>query len=153
MADPDGNGKGNVAYSNKAWGKVFFADSSKYQSWGGIALYTNYKINDMFGIGARYEHFDDRNGVRYFKGINNSLTLTMPITLADGHLIIKPEVRFDEGYIASTPTKDADGNLYTVGGGYYATPDTYAIKNGAPSNTMVVTPRQTTIGLAFIYKY
>ncbi len=151
--DPDGNGKANIAYSNKAWGKPFFADSSKYQSWGGIALYANYKINDMLGIGARYEHFDDRNGVRYFAGINNSLTLTMPITLADGHFIIKPEVRFDEGYSKITPYKDADGKLYTVGSGYYNTPDKLAIKNGAPSNTTTVTPRQTTIGLAFIYKY
>lgn len=156
LSDPDGNGKGNVAYSNKAWGKAFFADSSKFQSWGGIALYANYKINDMFGIGARYEHFDDRNGVRYFNGVNNSLTVTLPITLADGHLIIKPEVRIDEGNVGITPYKDADGKLYTVGGGYYSTPDTYAAKeagttvSGVPAAS---TPRQTTIGLAFIYKY
>ena len=154
--DPDGNGKANIAYSNKAWGKAFFADSSKYKSWGGIALYANYKINDMFGIGARYEHFDDRNGVRYFNGVNNSLTITLPITLADGHLIIKPEVRIDEGNVGIVPYKDADGKLYTVGGGYYSTPDTYAAKeagttvSGVPAAS---TPRQTTIGLAFIYKY
>jgi hypothetical protein len=143
--------KANVAYSNKAWGKSLFADSSKFQSWGGIAFYTNYKINDMFGIGARYEHFDDRNGVRYFAGINNSLTLTMPITLADGHLIIKPEVRFDEGYSKIDPYKDANGKLYTVGGGYYTTPDVWGAKNGG--GTVASTPRQTTIGLAFIYRY
>jgi hypothetical protein len=154
--DPDGNGKANIAYSNKAWGKAFFADSSKYQSWGGIALYANYKINDMFGIGGRFEHFDDRNGVRYFNGVNNSLTITLPITLADGHLMIKPEVRFDEGNVGIAPYKDADGKLYTVGGGYYSTPDVWGAKNAGTTVSGVPaasTPRQTTIGLAFIYKY
>jgi len=150
---------GDIAYGNKAWGKSFFKDSSKYQSWGGIALYANYKISDMLGIGARYEHFDDRNGVRYFNGVNNSLTITAPITLADGHLIIKPEFRWDTGVVGYNADPNADpnnvngGGKTTTGHGYYLTPDKEAIKNGAPSTTTTFQPGQSTIGLAFIYKY
>ena len=167
--DVDGNGKTNVAYGNRGFGSQLFADSSKYQSWGGIAIYSNFKMNDMFSIGARYEHFDDRNGLRYLNGVNNSLTVTLPITLADGHVIIKPEFRWDTGVLGYAATgavsnaskggavdpntKDLDGKQYTTGGGLYETPDVNAIKNGAPSNTSVQTPGQSTIGLAFIYKY
>jgi len=156
--DDDGNGKMNVAYANKAWGKSFFKDSSKYQSWGGIAVYSNYKINDMLGVGLRYEHFDDRNGVRYFGGINNSLTITAPITLADGHLIIKPEFRWDTGVLGwntggVNPNEEVDGKKYTTGGGYYFTPDVEANKAAGTSNTQAQTSGQSTIGLAFIYKY
>ncbi len=156
--NPDGNDKGNVTFGNKAWGKTFFADSSKYQSWGGVALYANYKLNDMFGIGARYEHFDDRNGLRYLGGINNSLTITMPITLADGHLIIKPEFRWDTGVLGYAAAgidpnaKDADGKKYTTGGGLYETRATDADSKVIPKG-VAQTSGQSTIGLAFIYKY
>ena len=163
-ADANDPSKNNVTYGNKAWGKTFFADSSKFQSWGGVAIYANYKLNDMLGIGARYEHFDDRNGLRYLGGVNNSLTITMPITLADGHLIIKPEFRWDTGvlgYAATTATnggvvdpnaKDADGKQYTTGGGLYETRSVDSdgkVISGAKAQTS----GQSTIGLAFIYKY
>jgi hypothetical protein len=156
-----GKGSGDIAYANKAWGKSIFKDSSKFQSWGGIALYTNYKINDMLGIGARYEHFDDRNGLRYINGVNNSLTITMPITLADGHLIIKPEFRWDTGVLGwaasgvNPNAKDADGKQYTTGIGLYETTDVQTAKtNGtSPNQTPTYTSGQSTIGLAFIYKY
>lgn len=156
---PDPNAtKTRVAFGNKAWGKSLFADSSKYQSWGGIALYANYKINDMFGIGARYEHFDDRNGVRYLGGINNSLTITAPITLADGHLIIKPELRWDTGVLGYAAAgvdpnaKDANGKKYTTGGGLYETRAVDGDGKVIPKG-VAQTSGQTTIGLAFIYKY
>ncbi len=157
-ADPDGNGKNNVAYGNKAWGSSIFGDSSKYQTWGGIALYANYKINDMLGIGLRYEHFDDRNGLRYLGGVNNALTITMPITLADGHLIIKPEFRFDEGVLGyaaagvNPNAKDADGKKYTTGGGLYEARGKDGNGNAVPKG-VAQTSGQSTIGLAFIYKY
>lgn len=156
--DPDGNGKANIVYGNKAWGKSIFGDSSKFQTWGGVAVYANYKLNDMFGIGARYEHFDDRNGLRYLGGINNSLTITMPITLADGHLIIKPEFRWDTGVLGyaaagvNPNAKDADGKKYTTGGGLYETTTVDGDGKVIPK-VPAQTSGQSTIGLAFIYKY
>ena len=95
-------------------------------TWYGVAFYTNYAISDVVGIGARYEHFSDKYMVRYIGAVNNSLTITAPITVADGHLIIKPELRIDT----------------SAGGVKY-----YEDSNGNP------TAQQTTLGAAFIYKY
>ena len=102
---------------------------STHPSWGGVALYSNYQITDWLGIGGRYEHFDDRHQVRYICAVNNSVTITAPITLATGHLILKPEFRFD-----SSPT--------SYGGVRY-----YENHDGTSRGT------QTTIGMAMIYKY
>ncbi len=92
--------------------------------WGGIAGYINYALTDMVGIGVRYEHFEDKHYVRYIGTVNNSLTITAPITLAAGKLIVKPEFRHD-----SSPDK------------YYED------KDGNGTNS------QNTLGVAFIYKY
>ena len=102
---------------------------STHPKWGGVAGYANYQITDWLGIGARLEHFDDRHQVRYICAVNNALTVTAPITLATGHLILKPEFRFDE-----SPT--ANSGVY-----YYEGP------NGQSRRT------QTTLGMAVIYKY
>ena len=70
-------------------------------TWGGVALYTNYSVSDVFSIGARYENFANQEGVRALRladgtGITvNSLTVTTTFTVADGHLLIKPEFRSD----------------------------------------------------------
>jgi hypothetical protein len=93
-------------------------------SWWGIAGYANYQFTDWLGLGIRYEHFDDKYGVRYILAVNNSFTITAPITLADGHLILKPEFRMD---ISSKAF--------------------YEDKNGNAINN------QQTLGMAFIYKY
>ncbi len=95
-------------------------------TWGGFAIYSNYALSDIVGIGIRYEHFDDQYGVRYLAAVNNSFTITAPITLADAHLIVKPELRMDT----------------SVGGVKY-----YEDDKGQP------TAQQTTLGVAFIYKY
>jgi hypothetical protein len=92
--------------------------------WGGVAIYTNYAVSDVFGIGVRYEHFEDKNKVRYLQTVNNSLTITTPITLAAGKLVVKPELRID-----TTPIK------------YYED------SAGEGTNS------QQTLGVAFIYKY
>lgn len=118
-------------------GDFFFKKDGNTVHWKGIALYTNYKINDMFGIGARYEHFDDRNGVRYINGINNALTITAPITLADGHLIVKPEFRGDVGSLGHAYSSLAGGDNDGL----------YEDKDGKATRS------QNTIGVAFIYKY
>ncbi len=98
--------------------------------WGGVALYSNYAFSDVVGIGMRYEYFDDQNHVRYIGTKNTSYTLTAPVTLADGHLIIKPELRID---IAAS-TKAGEVKYYED-------------KSGNGTNS------QQTFGAAFIYKY
>jgi len=92
--------------------------------WGGVAFYTNYAVSDVFGIGVRYEHFQDKNKVRYLQTINNSLTVTTPISLAAGKLKVKPELRIDT-----------------------ATNPYYEDASGAAVNS------QSTLGVAFIYSY
>jgi hypothetical protein len=108
--------------------KATFGSTSP--SWGGYALYTNYAISDVLGIGLRYEDFNDENYVRYLGTKNTSITITAPITLADGHLIVKPELRLDN----ATNTKVGDLKYYED-------------KDGNGTNS------QQTFGFAFIYKY
>jgi len=93
-------------------------------SWGGVAVYSNYAISSVLGIGARYEYFNDDKYVRYIGTKNTSLTITAPITVADGRVIFKPELRIDTA--AKAYYEDKDGNAQKS---------------------------QQTIGMAFIYKY
>jgi len=84
--------------------------TSKKQNWGGVALYTKYDVSSKFALGARYETFDnsaaarglriantDANGnvVSYTGVVVNSFTLTPTFSVADGHLLLKPELRID----------------------------------------------------------
>jgi hypothetical protein len=105
-------------------GAITTTYGSKKPAWGGAALYTNYAISDVLGIGVRYEYFNDDHYVRYIGTTNTSLTVTAPITVADGRIIFKPELRIDTAKKAYY--EDASGN---------------AIKS------------QQTLGMAFIYKY
>ena len=122
---------------NAAYGRYSFRTESdaetefcagKYGSttpdWGGVALYTNYAFCDVVGLGLRYEYFEDQHAVRYLQTRNHSATLTAPITLGAGKLLLKPELRYD---LASST--------------YYEN----ALGQGVRS--------QTTLGMAFIYKY
>jgi hypothetical protein len=108
------------------------------ETWGGFAFYANGSITDHFGLGARYEYFDNSNGVRGLRtraGLGtsvNSITITGNIKLADDHIVIKPEFRLDaypkvSGASAEQQFEDSDGAF---------------TKNS-----------QTTFGLAFIYKF
>jgi len=83
-------------------------------TWGGVAFYTNYSISDAFSVGVRYENFNNQDAVRALRVDNNtgvtvnSLTITTTFTVADGHLLIKPEFRsdsYDKNFF-----KDGDGN-------------------------------------------
>ncbi len=113
--------------------------TDKAQSWSGIALYTNYAVSSTFGLGARYEYFDNKNGARALRnrlgdGTSvNSITFTGNFTAADGHLLIKPEVRMDS---YAKPARSAEGNLQFQ-----------------DSKGNFTKSSQTTLGLAFIYKY
>lgn len=100
------------------------------KNWSGVAVYTNYAITDKFGLGARYETFDNKSGVRALTDADgngasvNSITITGNITMADGHVLLKPELRLD-GYSANKFEKN-DGTL---------------------------TKSQTTLGMAAIFKF
>ncbi len=133
---------------NSAYG-IYKAEDVDAKSWGGAALYANYAITDVFGLGLRGEVFDNTSGVQYMNtivgededgnailaGTNvNSLTATGNITLAEGHLLLKPEIRVDmvkkvegAGLESFQQFEDSNGNF---------------TKNS-----------QTTVGVAFIYKF
>ncbi len=107
-----------------------FSDSSKTKlDWGGAALYLNYSLTDWLSIGVRAEHFEDYWGVRYIGSVggaavtgkpgavNNSITITAPITLANGHFIVKPEFRFDgsDQYIYENSKGESIKEQKTIG--------------------------------------
>ncbi len=75
--------------------------TSKSTNWGGVAGYSNYAITGKFGLGARYEFFDNTGGARALLAADGSgvtiqaLTLTGNITTDDGHVLLKPEFRVD----------------------------------------------------------
>ena len=93
-------------------------------------MYSNYAFTDNFSLGGRYEVFDNTSGARALRKADgsgtdvSSLTLTATFTAAEGHLLIKPELRSDSYH--STQFVDGDG------------------KNQKS---------QTTLGLHFIYKF
>ncbi|MDQ3292809.1 MAG: porin, partial [Bacteroidota bacterium] len=98
---------------------------SKDNEWKGAALYLNYAMNPVFGLGLRAERFSDPTGMRYFGPIEaTAFTLTGDIKLADGAFNLKPEVRFD------------------------ATDDPYFL-----SGASKLKKNQTTIGAAVIYTF
>jgi len=76
-------------------------DVGRGTSWGGVALYSNYAFSDRFALGARYEVFDNSSGARALTAADGSgvsvtsLTITGNITVADGHVLLKPELRTD----------------------------------------------------------
>lgn len=117
----------------------------KSVDWWGVALYPNYQITDWLGIGVRYELFEDYYGIRYIGAAggvrNNSLTITAPLTLANGHVILKPEFRFD--------------GVTT----YNGTPGIYEGKEAVDPTTGVglgvgtAVKQQMTLGLATIFKF
>lgn len=118
----------------------------KKQFWGGANIYAAWKFNDVFTLGLRSEYFDNKQGVRGLRNIDAvaankqigadvyTFTLTGNVTLANGHILLKPEARFDQwskvkgvGNENSQQFMDKDGK--------------YSKSN------------QTTIGLAMIYKW
>ncbi len=125
------------------------------RSWSGAALYTNYAFTDKFGLGIRAEMFDNTSGVRGLTNITpgsgsvsstanvnkyggtsvSSITLTANITLADGHLLLKPELRMDSFAKAADPLNTNNVQQFMDDKGLF-------------SKTS-----QTTIGLAAIYKF
>jgi hypothetical protein len=123
---------------------------TEVKNWYGANLYLTYAFTDVFSLGFRGEYFDNKSGARGLRNViqtgdlvtptqaigatANTYTLTGTITLADQHLLLKPELRMDIfdkvkglGNEKSQQFMDANGE-YT--------------KNS-----------QTTLGLAAIYKF
>ncbi|MFY7912019.1 MAG: porin [Emticicia sp.] len=69
-------------------------------SWGGAAVYAQASLTDKFGLGVRYEYFDNKDGARALlnregNGTSvNSFTLTGNVIISD-NLLFKPEFRLD----------------------------------------------------------
>ncbi|MBC8155738.1 MAG: porin [Bacteroidetes bacterium] len=125
-----GSQKGGYQQGNPYFTGTAVADRQSAATWGGVAVYGNYTFSDKVGFGARYEMFDNESGARALvaadgSGVGvNSLTFTGNFTVADGHLLLKPELRVDS--YSKNKFIDGDGNLTTS---------------------------QTTLGLAAIFKY
>lgn len=95
------------------------------KNWYGANFYSNYKFTDRFALGYRIEYFDNRQGARAFRTKNGegtdawTWTLTGNLSLADSHILLKPEVRFDRfrnvtsagGEEADQQFEDSDGNF------------------------------------------
>src|SRR5690606_13203465 len=79
---------------NAAFGTYKFHNNN-ISSWGGAALYLNYAFSDLFALGARAEYFDDNRGVQYLGAKYTGVTLTGVFSLANGAILIKPEIRHD----------------------------------------------------------
>jgi len=85
---------------NAATGKQNYATGDG-KTWGGYAVYPKYDFSSTFSLGARYESFSNTNGVTALVDANgdgvtvNSFTITPTFTVADGHLLLKPEFRVD----------------------------------------------------------
>ncbi len=91
----------NAAYGSQTGDYQGGGSVGKSKTWGGVALYSNYAFTDKFSLGGRYEVFDNTSGARALRnadggGTNvSSLTITATFTAAEGHLLIKPELRSD----------------------------------------------------------
>jgi hypothetical protein len=128
----------NAAYGGQKGDYQGAGGPESVKTWGGAAVYANLAVTDAFAIGARYENFNNKSGVR---GLVNSLgegttvnsfTLTGNFTLADGHVLLKPEVRFD---------------------GYPKVPGSGEVQQFEDANGRFTKNSQTTVGMAFIYKF
>jgi hypothetical protein len=128
----------NAAYGAQKGDYQGGGGPSKVETWGGVALYSNVAVTDIFALGARYELFNNESGVRALlnrldQGTKvNSFTLTGNFTLADGHILLKPELRID-----SYPK---------VGG-------SSEVQQFEDSNGRFTKNSQTTLGMAFIYSF
>ena len=107
--------------------------------WSGVNLYATYKFSDVFTFGVRAEHFDNEDGARALltNGLGtsvNTFTFTGNINIADGKLMLKPELRLDD--------------FDKIEGAGNEGSQQFMDDNGAFTNNS-----QTTIGMAAIFKF
>ncbi len=89
------------------------------KSWGGAAVYAQLAVSDKFGLGVRYENFNNKDGARALLNADgdgtsvNSFTLTGNVIISD-NLLFKPEFRLDSYAKAKSGDgqfEDKDGNF------------------------------------------
>ncbi|WP_299249923.1 porin [uncultured Cytophaga sp.] len=119
------------------------ADGYSKGSWGGAALYADYRFSDFFGLGLRAEHFIDKDGLRYISSTFgqgcevSEFTLTGDLKFMDGHFNLKPEFRIDVAKVNDNAGGTAKG---------------FTSNPGDPSKAKT-TNLQPTIGMAAIYAF
>jgi Putative beta-barrel porin-2, OmpL-like. bbp2 len=118
-------------------GSTYFTET---KHWSGVNFYASYKLSDLFSIGTRIEHFDNQEGARALltngKGTSvETYTLTGIFSLADGKLMVKPELRLDDFQRVT------------------ALPGETPIQQFADSNGNFTNNSQVTLGAAVIYKF
>jgi hypothetical protein len=121
------------------------------KTWSGANLYLTYALTDVFSIGFRGEYFDNSSGARGLRNYDpakitptntvgatgasaTTYTLTGTLTLADGHLLLKPELRMDVFNKLDGAANEKSQQFMDSNGEY--------TKNS-----------QTTLGVAAIYKF
>jgi hypothetical protein len=114
------------------------------KTWYGANLYLQYAVTDIFTIGFRGEHFDNASGARGLRNVDglgqavgataNTYTFTGSLSLADSHLILKPELRMDV--------------FNSLDGSANEKSQQFMDSNGEYSKNS-----QTTLGFAAIYKF
>jgi hypothetical protein len=114
------------------------------KSWYGANLYLMYAFSDVFSLGFRGEYFNNESGARGLRNIDSAgqavgasaetFTLTGSFTLADGHLLLKPEFRMDVFSKMSGTGNESSQQFMDANGDF--------TKNS-----------QSTLGLAAIYKF
>jgi hypothetical protein len=74
------------------------------QQWGGAALYLTYAFNDIISLSWRTDYFEDKQYARGLLGQTGATTngmtvigntLTGNISLYGGHILVRPEVKYD----------------------------------------------------------
>lgn len=87
---------------------AFKQSNADMLNWGGAAFYSNYAFTSKFSLALRAEYFDNTQGVQYIGNTQvQSYTLTAKFSLQNDHLILKPEVRFDQ--FGNSQFEDKDG--------------------------------------------
>lgn len=124
------------------------ADATKFDkaTWGGAAIYADYRFSEFFGLGLRAEYYNDKDAVRYIAAsmgqgcYMNEYTLTGDFKFMDGHFNLKPEFRID---VAHVNDKTVGVTTGTENKGF--------TKN--PGGDIKTTNIQPTIGMAAIYSF
>ena len=116
------------------------------KTWYGANLYFTYALTDFVDLGMRAEHFNNEDGARGLRNYDiksasfigasvNTLTLTGNLKLADGHLLLKPELRLD--VFQKVPESGAEQGSQQF----------------MDSKGLFTKNSQTTLGIAAIYKF
>lgn len=118
-------------------------------TWGGAALYADYRFSEFFGLGLRAEHFIDKDAVRYIGATIGAtsvseFTLTGDMKFMDGHFNLKPEFRIDVANV-----KDKTDAAFIQSG---QSENLGFMKNPGRSDAKT-TNLQPTIGMAAIYAF